>query len=68
MLLAEIRFLDLRVLRELFRVAFHYDSTGLEHVRAIGVMKRGVGILFYEENRRAFVTDLFDGFEDRMNN
>ena len=55
-----------RVFGELARVAFHDDSSRFHHVRAIRMMQRGVGVLFDEQNRRAFGADVVDRFENRV--
>src|SRR4051812_10612748 len=61
---AEIRRLDLGVLRQLFRFARERDFAGTEYVRATARMQCDARVLLDDEDRDAALRDFSDRFED----
>ena len=66
-LLTEVSFFNPWIFSEVLRWTLHHYPACFQNVSAVGMAERRVGVLFDEQDGRAFAFDLVDSFEDRMN-
>ena len=62
----QIGFFDAGICGDLRRRTFYYSGAAFENIGAMGMLEGRVGVLFDEENGRAFHVDRVDGFNDGM--